>query len=92
MIFGAMVSEATSVRSPVIAACLSLILLTSFTFSTFTSTFLDFAFARIDVLIIRGGLHLGVVRTGYNLRDLLLLLIELQLDQEFGEHRVDYRK
>ena len=45
----------------------------------------------IDVLIIRCGLHLGVgaTRTSDDLRDFLLLLIELQLYQEFGEYRID---
>ena len=58
-------------------------------FSTFTSTLLNFAFARIDVFIIRGGFLLRVVRTGHNLRDLLLPFIEFQLYQEFGDHRED---
>ena len=78
----AMVSETASIWSPIIAACLSPILLASFTFSTLTFGFLNFAFTRIDVRIICCGRHLGAAGTSGDLRDFLLLLKELQLYQE----------
>ena len=76
-------------RSPIVTACLSPILLIAFSFSTFTFTFLDPAFTSIDVLIVCSGLHVSVSCTSHNLCDLLLFLVELQFDQDFGDHSVD---
>ena len=90
MVFRAVMSKLTAVWSPIFIAGLSPVLLTCLPFSTFSFTLrLDLALVGVDVLVVRRWLHLGVAGACHNLRDLLLLLVELQLCQELGEHGAD---
>ena len=64
-----------SIRSPVVAACLSPILLVVLSITALSFAFLHLAFTRVDIRIVSRGFHLGVAGTSDSLRDFLLLLI-----------------
>ena len=53
---------------------------------------MNFASAIVDVLVKGNGLHLCIVCASHSLSDLVLLFIELDLDQELGEHDIDPSK